>query len=87
MCTLTVPSFAKQDAVAGLHVKRQNPSVLLDLAFADGENFAFLRLLFGGLRNNETAPSCLLFVDTTHQNPIVQRNEIDRHGYTLPRRW
>ena len=42
--------LAEQDAVADLHVERNHLAVFQALALADGDDFAFLRLLFGASR-------------------------------------
>src|SRR5215813_13483354 len=39
--------FAEKNAVAFLHIERADLAFLVDLAFAGGDNFALLWLLFG----------------------------------------
>src|SRR5215217_8235139 len=45
--------LAEQDAVAGLHVEGDNLAALVTGARADGDDFALLRLLFGGVRDDD----------------------------------
>src|SRR5437899_3274289 len=47
--------LAEQDPVADLHVERQHLAVLVHLALADGDHLALLRLLLGGVRNDDAA--------------------------------
>ena len=47
---LFVVHLAEEDAIARLHIQRHNFPGLIFLATADGDYFAFLRFLFGGLK-------------------------------------
>ena len=47
--------LAEEDLVALLDVERRDVAVLVDLAVADGDNFAFLRLFFGSVGNDDPA--------------------------------
>src|SRR5260370_114044 len=47
--------LAEQNAVAFFHVERPNLAFFADLAFAGGDDFSLLRLVFLGFGNNEPA--------------------------------
>jgi hypothetical protein len=49
--------LAEQDAVAGLDVERDELAALVAGAGADGDDLAFLRLLLGGVGNDDAAPA------------------------------
>src|SRR5689334_2798320 len=46
---LSAGVLAEQDAIAFLHVERTDFTFFADLAFSDGEDFAFLRLILGAI--------------------------------------
>src|SRR5918998_3200690 len=52
--------LAEQDAVADLDVERLDLAVLVPRAGADGDDLAFLRLLLGGVGNDDAALGPLL---------------------------
>src|SRR5689334_11238263 len=62
---------AEQDAVAGLHVQRLARAVLQVFAFADGDDLAFLRLLFGRVGDDDSAAHLLAFVNAFHDHAVV----------------
>src|SRR5215210_6088132 len=47
--------LAEQDAVAGLHVERAQLALVVERAGADGDDFALLRLLLGGVGDDDAA--------------------------------
>src|SRR4029077_12414116 len=47
--------LAEQDLVADLDVERRQLAVVVHLALADGDDLAVLRLLLGGIRNDDAA--------------------------------
>src|SRR5713226_5673574 len=51
---LVASVFAEQNPVTHLHIER-NSLTLLDLAGSDGHHFAFLRLLFSRIRDDDAA--------------------------------
>ena len=53
--------FAEQDPVPRLHVQRYALS-FFDLSRPDGDHFAFLRFLFGRVRNDDAAFRRLLLL-------------------------
>ena len=56
-------------------------AVVVELAVADGDDFGLLRLLLGGVGDDDAAPDLLLLLDALDQDPIVQRTDI--HGFYL----
>src|SRR5271157_5406133 len=56
--------FAEQNPVSGLEIKRNQLAALVATARSDGDHFAFLRLLLGGVGNNDPAFGFLFRVDT-----------------------
>src|SRR5215210_2738336 len=68
--------LAEQDAVAGLDVERVDAAGLIAGAGADGDDFAFLRLLLDGIRDDDAALGLLLALNAADDNSIVQRTEL-----------
>src|SRR4030095_8867751 len=66
----------EQDLVAALHVERHLLAVVVDLAGADGDDLALLRLFLGRVRDDDPAPLDLFFLQTLDQDPIVQRTNL-----------
>src|SRR5438105_6560177 len=64
--------LAEQHAVAGLDVDRNELAGLVAAAGADGNHFAFLRLLLGGVGVDDAALGLLLGIDTLHDPAVVQ---------------
>src|SRR5512147_651969 len=73
--------LAHEDPVALLDVHRRALAVVGELARADGDHLGLLRLLLGGVRNDDAPPDLLLLLYALHQDPIVQRTDI--HGFYL----
>src|SRR5687768_4333961 len=67
--------FAEQDLVARLDVERGHRAVLGAGAGADRDDLAFLRLLLGGVRNDDSAGGGLFGLDSTDQHPIMERTK------------
>ena len=55
--------LAEQHPVAGLDVERDELAGLVAAARADGDRLALLRLLLGGVRNDDAAGRLLLGID------------------------
>jgi len=68
----------EQDRVAGLDVQVDAASVVLDLAGADGDDLALLRLLLGGVRNDDSADLLFALVDALDEDPVVERSGFHR---------
>src|SRR6185369_401882 len=72
--------LAEQDAVAGLHVERDGLPVVVLLAFAHRQDFAFLRLLLRAVGDDDAAGALLLaIVDALHDQPVVKWTDVDCH--------
>jgi hypothetical protein len=65
--------FSKEHAVIDFHVERSDFAVITDLSFAYGNNLSFLRLLLGGIRDDDATLALLLLLDTLHNDAILQR--------------
>src|SRR5205814_7864105 len=66
--------LAEQNRVAGFHVELANLAVLENLAVADGDDFAFDRLLFGGVGDDDPALALLFFLDPLDDDAVLQRS-------------
>ena len=56
-------------------VERQDLAALVASARADGDDFAFLRLLLGGVGNDDAALRLLLALEAANDDTVVQRAE------------
>src|SRR4051794_40538913 len=75
--------LAVEDGVALRDVERDAlVAVIVEAAVADGDDLAALRLLLGGVGEDEAAGSRLLLLDRPHDEPIAQRLEL--HGVDEP---
>src|SRR3569833_244258 len=63
--------LAEEDAIALLHVQRDDFAIFQALAFSNGENFAFLRLFLCALRNEKAAARFLGFAFNPFDNDAV----------------
>src|ERR1051326_491839 len=68
--------LAEQHAIAGLDVDRNELAGLVAAAGTDGDDFAFLRLLFCGVGNDDAALGLRLGIDTLDDHAVVQRTEL-----------
>src|SRR3954463_15036420 len=68
--------LAEQDAVAGLHVERDDLAGFVASAGPDGDDLALLRLLFRGIRDDDAALGLLLSLDAADDDPVVQGTEV-----------
>src|SRR5712664_2388885 len=66
----------EQDLVPGLHVERAHLTLVGDLAVADGDHLALLRLLLGRVGDDDPAFLGLFLLEPLHQKPIVQRTNL-----------
>src|SRR6185369_7644581 len=76
--------LAEQHAVAGFQVDRNELATLVAAAGADSNHFAFLRLLLGGIRDDDPAFGFLFGVDAANDDAIVKRSKLG-FGHGLPR--
>src|SRR5580704_289204 len=72
--------FAEKDAVAGLHIKRNELAALVTRAGAHGDDFALLRLLFCGVGNDDPALGLLFAFEAADDHTVVQRTKF--HEFT-----
>src|SRR5215204_6793257 len=70
--------LAEQDAVAGLHVERDDLAALVAGARTGGDDLAFLGLLLRGVGNDDAALRLLLGVDAADDDAVMQRTEFHR---------
>ena len=47
--------LAEQHTVASLHIQREDLAFIVRLALSDGDDFAFVGLFFGAIRNDDSA--------------------------------
>jgi hypothetical protein len=74
--------LAEQDLVALLDVERDQLAGFVAAAGADGDDFAFLRLLLGGVRDDDAALSLFLALQATDDDAVMQWTEF--HESQLP---
>src|SRR5687768_16152808 len=70
--------FAEQDHIARLDVERDARAAVFDSAAARGDHRASLRLLFRGVRDNDSAALLLTFFVATNDDSIVERSDIHK---------
>src|SRR5829696_2982833 len=64
--------FPEQDAIAGLHVERHELAALIASTGPGGDDLPFLRLLLGGIRNDDATLRLLFGVDAADHDAVVQ---------------
>src|SRR6185295_5493245 len=62
--------LAHEDPVALLDVHGRALALVVQLARTDGDHLGLLRLLLGGVRNDDPTPDLLLLLNALHQDPI-----------------
>src|SRR5208283_294909 len=67
--------FAEQDAVADLDVDWDKLAALVAATGSNGYDLALLRLLLGGVGNDDTAGGLRLGIDSLDDNLVVKRSE------------
>jgi hypothetical protein len=72
--------FAEQNAVARLNVRVLARAVRLVFAFADGDDFALLRLFLRGVRDDDAAAHLLTLFYASHDHTILQWFDVDSHS-------
>src|SRR5208282_5790372 len=80
---LTARVLAKENPVASLYVGDYELAGLGYLPFANRHDLALLRLLLGGIGNDNPAFSLVFFLDAFHQDAIAQRSYFHRTGSLL----
>src|SRR5664279_3993384 len=64
--------LAEQNAIACLHVEREGFTLVVALASADGDHFAFLRLVFGTVGDDDATPGGFGLFYTTNHDAVMQ---------------
>ena len=67
--------LAEQDPVAGLEIEGNKLTAFVTCARADCDHFALLRLLLGGVRNDDAALRLFLAFDATDDDAVMQGTE------------
>src|SRR5438876_7399624 len=62
----------EEDAVADLHIEADTLALVRHFAGADGDDLSLLRLLFGGVGDDDAAPLHFLLLEAFHQYAVVQ---------------
>src|SRR5213595_3929222 len=65
--------LAEEDSVAFLHREREILAVVVDLPGAHGDDLALLRLLFGGVGDDEAAVLRVLLLEALDENAVMER--------------
>src|SRR5580658_2069350 len=68
--------LAEQHAVAGLEVHNNELAVLVAAARSDGDDFAFLRFFFHGIRNDDAAFGPLVGFNPFDDDAVMQGTEL-----------
>src|SRR6266446_2878845 len=69
--------FAEQDVVADLDVDRDELAALVAAAGSNGDDLALLRLLLGGVGNDDATSVLRLCIDSHDDNAVVKRSEFN----------
>jgi hypothetical protein len=72
--------LAEQNAVADLHGQLTDLAIFQDLAVADGQDFALVRLFGRCVRQNDTGSGLGFLVEALDDNAIVQRAKIHENS-------
>src|SRR5262245_53865604 len=67
--------LAEENAVTLAHVQGTQLAVIAELALADGDDPALLRLLLGRVGDDDTSLRLLLLLDALHEQAIVERSD------------
>src|SRR2546425_7639898 len=73
--------LAEQHGVAGLDVERDHLPVLADLSLPDGDDLPLLRLLLGGIGDDDAALGLLnLLLEALDEYPVLKWPDLHAHG-------
>ena len=67
--------LTEENVIAFFEREREKFAFVIGPAVANRDNFTFLWLVFGRIRDDNSAPSRASFFDTPHQNAVVERNK------------
>src|SRR5579871_643122 len=73
---LSAGPLAEQDAVADLHIQRNQLALLVTPAGPDRNHFPLGRLLFSGIRYDDAAGAPLLGIDALDDDSVVKRTKL-----------
>src|SRR5712692_3944616 len=73
--------LAEENEVAGLHVERDALPVVLDLAGTGRDDLPLLRLLLGGIGDDDPADLLFAFLKALDDDAVVERSDV--HGFRL----
>jgi hypothetical protein len=81
--------LTKKDPIAGTYIEGLACTVFSVLAFPHSDDFTFLWLLFGGVRDDDPAPNLLPLFNSAYDNAVLKRFNIDCHTaqMLLPLLW
>src|SRR5207247_2995391 len=68
--------FAEQHAVANLEVDGDDFAGLIAAAWTDGDHLSLRRLLFGGIRNDDSTFGLTVGVDARNHDAVVKRPKL-----------
>src|ERR1700693_4436293 len=68
--------FAEQHPVAFLEVDRDELAAFVAATWTDGDHLSLSRLLFGGIRNDDSACGLVLGVDARNHDAVVKRPKL-----------
>src|SRR5262245_22367488 len=72
--------LAEEDAITRLDVERDRLALVVGLAFPDGQDLPFLRLLLGRVGDDDPAGALLLvLLDALHDQAVVEWTNVDCH--------
>src|ERR1022692_886856 len=70
---LSARPFAEQHAVTGLQFDRDELAGLVAATWTDGDHLSLRRLLFGGIRNDDSTCGLIVGVDARNHDAVVKR--------------
>src|SRR5512144_1590172 len=70
--------LAEQHPITRLNVERDQLAILVTPTRTDGDDLAFLRLLLGGIGNNDAALSLFFLLESLDDHAVVQRPKLHR---------
>src|SRR5690606_5234461 len=68
--------FAEQDAITGFHIERDEFTLLVAGTWASRDDLALLRLLLGGVGNDDAAGRLLLGIEAAHDDTVMEWAEM-----------
>src|SRR5581483_10646319 len=71
--------LAEQNAVAFLHIQRADLPFFADFALAHRNDLALLRLVLGGIGDNDSTASGLTLFHAPDQDAVMQRSKLSSH--------